>query len=64
MISKECLLYYLSNEYNIYTLCSDQMLSDVKNLPFPLPEMKKKYIFFLTSLNRKVFRTKLRSFLY
>ena len=39
-----------------------QILSDVKNLPLPLPEMEKKNS--LKSLDKKIFRTKLRSFLY
>jgi hypothetical protein len=34
----------------------------VKNLPLPLPEMKKKRHFSLKSLDKKIFRTKLRSF--
>ena len=42
MISNERLLYYHSIEYNIYTLCSDQMLSDMENLPSPLLKWKKK----------------------
>jgi hypothetical protein len=47
MVSSESLYYYLSIEYKIYTLCGYQILSDVKNLPLPLPEMKKKDIFSL-----------------
>ena len=42
MVSNESLYYDLSIEYKIYTLCGYQILSDVKNLPLPLPEMKKK----------------------
>ena len=41
-----------------------QILSDVKTLPLPLPEMKKKEFVSLKSLDKKLFRTKLRSFLY
>ena len=49
----------MSIEYEIYTLCGYQILSDVKNLPLPLPEMTKKEIFSLKSLDKKIFRTKL-----
>ena len=64
MVSNESILYYLSIEYKIYALCGYQILADVKNLPFPLPEMKKKDIFSLKSLDKNIFRTKLQSFLY
>ena len=64
IVSNESLLYYLSIEYKIYTLCNEQMLSDVKNLPLPLPEMKKKEMFSIKSLDKKIFPSKLRSFLY
>ena len=40
MVSNESILYYLSIEYKIYALCGYQMLADVKNLPFPHPEMQ------------------------
>ena len=37
-------------------------MSDVKNLPLPVLEMKKKDFFPLKSLDKKIFRTELRSF--
>ena len=65
MVSNESLYYYLSIECKIYTLCGYQILSDVKNLPLPLPEMKKKTdIFCLISLDKKYFVLNCDVFLY
>ena len=52
-----CTTFQLNKRYIHFVAI--KYLSNVKNLPLSLPEMKKNTLFPL-----KVFRTKLRSFLY